>query len=96
MSADNWTICPKCKSKKESTAIEARLKAEKSYGKVTSDKFLSLINAITNKETETQEKTLREDYEISIDESGEFYVNYSASCSECDFKYKYDYVASIP
>ena len=73
-----------------------RMKAEKSYGKVTSDEYLSLISGISNKETEEQEKTLREDYEIEMDEFGLFSVNYSASCSECGFKYKYDYIVSIP
>ena len=96
MGADNWAACPKCKFKKENAVIEARLQVEKSYGKVTSDKFLSLINDISNKENEEQEKTLREDYEIGMDEYGSFSINYRASCSECQFKYNYDYTVSIP
>ena len=91
MSVDNWTICPKCKTKKENDAKKERLEMEASYGKVTSSKYLSLIDDLLNKEDEEQ-KTLREDYGIGMDELGTFSVNYSASCTKCKFKYSYDYV----
>ena len=91
MSADNWTTCLKCKSKKENDTKKAKLKVEASYGKVTSSEYLSLINDISNKKDE-KEMTLREDYEIGIDAFGTFSVNYSASCTKCKFKYSYDYI----
>lgn len=96
MSADNWTTCPKCKSNKEDVIKKTRLEAEKSYGKVTSDKFLSLINDISNEENKEPDETLREDYEIGMDEGKSFSINYRASCSACEFKYNYDYGISIP
>ena len=100
MSADNWTtrnwtICPECRFKKETAATEARLEVEKLYGKVTFDEFSSLINNTLNKKNEEQEKTLRENYEIGIDEFGSFSIDYQASCNECQFKYKYEYVTRI-
>lgn len=96
MSADNWTICPKCKTNKEDAKKKARLEAEKSYGKITPGEFLSLMNDISSNENKEQERTLREDYEIGMDEYGSFSINYSAICGDCGFKYKYDYVVSIP
>ena len=96
MSADNWTICPKCKSKKEDIEKKTRLEAERSYGKVTPDKFLTLINAVLNKENKKQEETLREDYKIGMDGYGSFSINYRAGCVECGFKYSYDYTVPIP
>lgn len=96
MSADNRTFCPQCKLDKEDVIKKARLEAGKSYGKVTSSEFLSLMNDISSNENKEQERTLREDYEIGMDEHGSFSIDYSASCGECGFKYKYDYVVSIP
>ena len=40
--------------------------------------------------------TLREDYEIGMDEFGTLSIDYSAYCKECKFKYKYNYIISIP
>jgi hypothetical protein len=36
--------------------------------------------------------TMREDYEIGVDSSGLFEVNYSCVCTECGFDYAYRYV----
>lgn len=96
MSADNWAICPKCKSNREIMIKALRETVSASYGKATQDKFLAQMRDIANKETEEQEKTLREDYEMGMDEFGSFSIDYRAICSKCGFKYSYDYVASIP
>ena len=34
--------------------------------------------------------TLREDYEIFMDEKGKLNIDYSCSCKECDFKHSQD------
>lgn len=58
MSADNWAVCPKCKLELENI-VKRPHESRKSYGKVTSDEYLSLISGISNKETEEQENIAR-------------------------------------
>ena len=97
MSADNWSICPKCVVREKTVVEELKKKAELSYGKVTPAEFLSLTNKALGRERgKNQEKTLREDYKIGMDGYGSFEINYSASCDKCDFKYQYNYVIDIP
>ena len=40
--------------------------------------------------------TLREDYDIGIDEDGEFEISYWASCEECKFQFKFDHKQKVP
>lgn len=86
MSADNWSICPKCR---KNAVIEKEKQAAEvisSYGKIPREKWLELKCA-----ADTQldlDQTLREDYEIGIDENGEFFVDYYASCN-CGFKFSF-------
>lgn len=91
MSADRWTICPKCKSKRDITIKALREKAANIYGKVTQEEFLSQMADISNKQSEEQEKTLREDWEIGMDKFGSFMLDYRASCNCCNYKYSYKY-----
>ena len=39
--------------------------------------------------------TLREDYDIGIDENGEFEIDYCASCKECKFQFKFNYKQDV-
>jgi len=39
--------------------------------------------------------TLREDWDIGIDEYGLFEINYRASCRECGFDFKYEYFINV-
>lgn len=98
MSADNWTICPKCMSKKEDelTELEQQLKDE--YGKISQSKYLELLEQydylleIVN--NNDMDKTLREDYEIGI-RSGYLTINYRASCHACNFRKVYKYEEQV-
>lgn len=88
MSADNWTICPKCKSR-DAVLNEARILAPaKAYGKVSPDAYAKLLEQAQN--LIQTEDTLREDYEIGI-RNGKFSVDYCASCQACDFIHKFKY-----
>ena len=40
MGADNWGVCPQCKSKAEASKKKSALDLGKSYGKVSPDEFL--------------------------------------------------------
>jgi len=88
MSADNWRICPKCLenvSTGRSVAIE---KAKASYGTVPLEDFQKAMDKAKALPQEPDD-TLREDYELGVDEDGVFFVNYSCSCHYCGFSFKF-------
>lgn len=85
MSADNWGVCPKCKRK-------ASQEVESSYGKVSEEQYLELIN---KRVRTNQEETLREDYEIRTDKDGVFSVSYGCGCSKCGFSYEYNFSLDV-
>lgn len=100
MSADNWRVCPKCTAKslagydeKVKQLDEATKKIQEAYGRVPLEEYMTLINktdkSVQDIEVLELEDTLREDYEIYIDDAGEFSVNYSASCSVCKFSFTF-------
>ncbi|MCK5611552.1 hypothetical protein KAR91_57305 [Candidatus Pacearchaeota archaeon] len=87
MSADSWGKCPKCLKAAEDASIQRLTEAEESYGNVSSSKYVQLLEA-ARKPTEIDEN-FREDYEIYMTESGEFFVSYSGQCQECDAKFTF-------
>lgn len=86
MSANNWTQCPKCVAAEKERQTKAVAKSAKSYGKVDPDKFLAMLEDQKPREIED---TMREDYELGVDSSGDFYVSYRCSCNKCDFEFRY-------
>ncbi len=90
MSADNWTICPKCRKLKDEEKRLHLQKIKDSYGKVDEEAYLKLKETVL----ENLEDTLREDYEIEIYEDN-FLVSYSGGCSVCGFKFEYKYKEKI-
>ncbi len=94
MSADNWAICPKCTIAKENKREVLKKRLETDYGKVSVTEYKEMIENLKIIDGKianpTQDSiTLREDYEIGIDETGEFYVNYQAFCMTCNFEHIY-------
>lgn len=87
MSADNWTICPKCFKEATLRKEEERRKVIDSYGKIEISEFLKLDAKA--KENPAVSHTLREDYAINTLATGEFYISYKARCSECNFSFEY-------
>ena len=98
MSADNWTICPKCKA--DAFAKRRRLQKQvvESYGKLPQAKYAKLIED-ANAEIELED-SLREDYGLGIDkfsdeESGTveatFVVSYRAACQDCGFRFEFQH-----
>jgi len=87
MSARNWATCPQCKSQAKSEHAD-RIEAWKaSYGKVSPQEYED--NRPPEKPPATDE-TLREDYELWIDDCLKFHMYYHASCEHCglDFSKK--------
>lgn len=94
MSADRWSICPKCKAiqcAKITAAINhAKQVAKNAYSKVPAEKYLKLHSAIAEAESipEVGEETFREDFFVGTDADGQFTVDYHGECHswECGFK----------
>jgi hypothetical protein len=85
MSADAWRECPNCRKPNSKKLADA-------YGKVSQDEYLSMFDKLGISDERT---TLREDYEISTDEGGEFYIAYSCYCEVCKFAFTYKYREQI-
>jgi hypothetical protein len=92
MGADKYTECPKCLKKREVEFKKFETKHNESYGKVSRDTYLKNIEKLNEmkRELDTPIKTVREDFEIGIYD-GEFEVDYSSSCSKCDFAFTYKF-----
>jgi|ERR1700724_4668678 len=93
MSANNWTVCPACR-KKQIEEKEAKLiELGEAYGKMLPKDYLKLL-----KEAEKpvcQEDNMREDYQLGIDEDGEFEISYRASCQDCNFSFSYKHKEQV-
>ncbi len=94
MSADNWRVCPRC----EILADEEQRLAEEGlgdlYGKIQPEEYVREFNKVKFSK-ETDKESLREDYEIGLDEDGEFYVIYHCGCSECGFEFEYKHTEKV-
>lgn len=92
MSADNWTVCPKCRphlSKDKTAAITA---ANALYGTVPAAEFMeALAKANALPEEDDEPTQLREDYEIGLYKSGWFEISYSCSCTQCGFSWEFNH-----
>lgn len=93
MSADNWAICPKCQELTDDRQEMLEEKLSKSYGVVPPEEYLRLFE--NSRKKVNLEPTLREDYEIGILNTAEFYVRYEAVCRTCGFSYAYKYDQNI-
>ncbi len=89
MSADNWTICPKC----ELTRTDPVTEAKKIYGQVSVENFEAAMNIARRKPIEDNQ-TLREDYEFYL-EGFQLTISYRCSCV-CGFSYEYKKQVEMP
>lgn len=94
MSADNWTICPKCKLKHESDFAKKREKVRESYGKIPSNLFIASMEAV--KEPPKLEETLREDYCQGMSDDGTYLCSYGCSCDKCGFSFSFKHTENPP
>jgi hypothetical protein len=83
--ADNWAICPNCSRLRVEAQKALAKKIEESYGKIPQDQYLKLVNT----EIDHLTRSLREDWEIRMLETGELDISYSCHCRECGFKFKF-------
>lgn len=94
MSADNWTVCPRCKARHELKAQKLRAAADHAYGTATIEQW-KVLDADAHKAAEPfVEQTFREDYEISGAEDGAVGIDYRGGCGICGLSCSFKH--SIP
>ncbi len=87
MSADNWTVCPRCQYKIQQEQERLLARVQVSYGKVPEGDYLYLLKKA--KQAPVPENVLREDYNVGITDGGTFYVNYRCECTRCGFTHAF-------
>lgn len=97
MSADNWTVCPKCEATHTARTLAAKeahaTKLVEAYGKQSMEEYAKIVAGGPALPPPFADNTLREDYEIGIRE-GEFSVSYGARCTACGFKFTFKHKAA--
>ena len=91
MSADNWTICPRCFHNWKTRSVFEMEAAKDSYGKIPQEEFIQKLATAEVKAKVMIQPTLREDYEIGVDEKGMFGVGYTCTCNVCGFKFRFEH-----
>jgi hypothetical protein len=88
MSADNWAYCPQCKINNENEALAKFAKAAEAYGKVEPDEYMRVLDEARTFKPE-EENTFREDYDLGVTDSGEFYISYRGGCEVCGLRHEF-------
>lgn len=95
MSADRWSICPRCYAyedrARQKQIDEAVASAQAAYGVAAPEEYIRLNRAVDDAKGKSLylRSTLREDYSIGIDSSDAFAIEYRAKCSECGFAHTF-------
>lgn len=94
MSADNWTLCPRCLNRIAKEVADSEAKTQAAYGKVTPGEYISMLEADKRRRDTQPDSTFREDYEIGVNDDN-FVVSYSGSCGTCGLEFKYEYTEKL-
>ena len=100
MSADRWGACPACAERFEAELEEFEQQVQESYGKVPAEEYIRLKVELDKRTAvpfgETEEgNTLREDWGISTNENGMFYVSYTCGCTACGFGFEFNHEQKV-
>src|SRR3954454_25340623 len=82
MSADNWTVCPRCFDNAKRQANDARSAVMGLYGRIPVEEF-DARRAELVEPTDGDFETFREDYEFYGASVGEIFASYKGDCSKC-------------
>lgn len=96
MSADRWSVCPRCTSRLEAEICARQEALDAAYGTVALDEFgqmRAVVEALRNTlATEGHDRyTFREDYEFYGASEGFVTADYSGSCSTCGLKVRLEH-----
>jgi hypothetical protein len=97
MSADNWTVCPQCRKNVEKRIDKLEEKLKSSYGKVSQEEYSRMVDSLKEQMETINEldRTLREDWDLNMDDDGEIYIKYSCSCIQCEFNYGFLHTENV-
>lgn len=90
MSANRWSICPKCKIEYEAQLKRQQENLRAAYGKILIEEFLALQDALQKKERRDLKESMRENFEIGMSDDGFLEINYGCFCNVCRFKFDYN------
>ncbi len=95
MSADAYSVCPRCTFRRKALVKQAQSELTAAYGHVSMEEYQVLQDRLTELERQVEEAenntseygdvcTLRENYEIYGAESGSLTIEYGGHCSVCN------------
>lgn len=93
MSADRWSVCPRCKRRRQAKANAAAEDAREAYGKVSVEEFDRLRAAAETLQRGVTEAdlTFREDYQVTGIEDEEVAVSYFGRCTTCGLEVAFEH-----
>ena len=89
MSANNWRTCPECIRNWYDKKEQALRKITESYGKVSVEDYNYSKKEYEKMVRSGVSSTLREYYELGMDDTGLFGMSYHCSCDTCGFEFTY-------
>lgn len=92
MSADRYSMCPKCAKNEENKRLAKEVEIESFYGKIPLQEFQKRL-AKTAAPVQLEE-TLREDYYLGL-EGSVLEISYHCACRDCGFKFSISEKRSI-
>lgn len=96
MSADAWSICPNCLKRFTTEADSRDIAVAEAYGTIPAEEYKAKAAAAYDFRQKGIEESMREDYEIGVSKTGEFSVDYGASCQNCSFRFSYRHTEQVP
>lgn len=87
MSAKDWVQCPQCLAWEKSRKLAMADEMKDTYGKVPREQYEKLVKEFAMPLNRTE--TMRVDYEIGVDEKGEFSCWFGVSCENCGYEFRF-------
>ena len=94
MSPRNWRDCPRCLAKAELDHLAAKQELADLYGSIDQEEYERQKAMLDGNGTLSHE-TMREDYDIGVEDSGKFMVNFGCYCEKCGFEFQFKHKEKI-
>ena len=95
MSADNWTVCPRCLQKRAEDLRDMDARIAEAYGTEPMEVFEGMRTELATKQAEEMPRTFREDYEFWGASEGVVTASYRGHCSTCGLSHKFEHSEPI-
>lgn len=96
VSADNWTVCPRCQRQRQAYIASKRTAVAELYGKVPVDEFDDARKELAALEANEPVRSFREDYDLYGVEEGCLTIVYSGGCTTCNLKFDHHSEHPLP